>query len=130
MSNKIVWAAIILIALSGVFYWLKGGEKMENVQMETPVEEEVSQNNNAEEEKMAGYTMTEVQKHNTASDCWAVVNGSVYNFTSWISEHPGGAQAIINMCGKDGSAAFNAQHGSFAQALEVLLTLKIGVLAQ
>lgn len=99
---------------------------MENVQMETPVAEEVSQNNNT----MAGHTMAEVQKHNTSSDCWAVVNGSVYNFTSWISEHPGGAQAIINMCGKDGSAAFNAQHGSFAQALEVLLTLKIGVLAQ
>lgn len=59
----------------------------------------------------AGYTMVEVATHDSAESCWAVVDGNVYDLTSWIDEHPGGAQRILNLCGRDATRDFRAQHG-------------------
>ncbi len=78
--------------------------------------------------KPSGYTMAQVAAHNTQSSCWTAINGSVYNVTSWISQHPGGAQAIISLCGTDGSAAFNDQHGGQRRPASELASFKIGAL--
>lgn len=53
-----------------------------------------------------------VAKHNTANDCWSIVNGNVYNFTTWIPAHRGGSGVIIALCGIDGTSAFKGQHGN------------------
>lgn len=74
------------------------------------------------------YTMADVAAHNTQQSCWTAINGSVYNVTSWISQHPGGRQAIISLCGKDGSSAFDGQHGGQARPEAELASFKIGVL--
>jgi predicted heme/steroid binding protein len=58
----------------------------------------------------AGYTMADVKKANTRAKCWSAIDGNVYDLTSWISSHPGGAAAITFLCGTDGSNAFKAQH--------------------
>lgn len=77
---------------------------------------------------VASYTMAEVKAHNSSASCWTIVNGSVYDVTSWITKHPGGAGAIKGMCGVDGSAAFNGQHGGQARPASELASFKIGVL--
>ncbi len=74
------------------------------------------------------YTLADVALHKTESDCWTAVNGSVYNVTSWIAQHPGGAQAIIGMCGVDGSAGFDGQHGTQKRPASELASFKIGAL--
>lgn len=56
-------------------------------------------------------TMAEVATHNTASSCWAVVSGTVYDLTEWIGRHPGGPDKIKGLCGTDASRAFADQHG-------------------
>lgn len=76
------------------------------------------------------YTLVQVALHNKSSDCWSVVSGGVYNLTSWISQHPGGASAIISLCGIDGTAGFTAQHGGQGNPAAELASLKIGVLQQ
>ena len=76
------------------------------------------------------YGMAEVATHNSASSCWSAVNGSVYDLTSWISEHPGGSKAILGICGKDGSAAFNDQHEGERRPANELAGFKIGLLGQ
>ena len=76
----------------------------------------------------SGYTMADVAKHATRSSCWTAVNGNVYDVTAWISQHPGGANAILSMCGKDGSAAFNDQHGGQRRPASELASFKIGAL--
>ena len=58
----------------------------------------------------AGYTMEKVKANNTASSCWSVINGNVYDLTNWINQHPGGSGAIRGLCGTDGSAEYLAQH--------------------
>merc|ERR1719336_1418724 len=50
---------------------------------------------------VSGYTMEEVAKHTSKSDCWVVVAGQVLNVTNFLSEHPGGELAILTFAGKD-----------------------------
>lgn len=57
------------------------------------------------------YTTAQVAQHRTASDCWTIVGSGVYNLTSFVRKHPGGASRIIMICGKNGTSAFNSQHG-------------------
>lgn len=35
-------------------------------------------------------TVEELSKHATPKDCWVLVNGQVYDFSRWASNHPGG----------------------------------------
>ena len=74
-------------------------------------------------------TAAEVAKHNTASDCWSVVGSNVYDLTPYVSSHPGGSAVIKAICGKDGTAAFTAQHGTVGKAANVLAGFKLGALA-
>lgn len=74
------------------------------------------------------YTLADVAKHSTQSSCWAAIDGKVYDLTAWISQHPGGAGAILSICGKDGSATFNNQHGGQARPVSELASFAIGTL--
>lgn len=78
----------------------------------------------------SSYTLADVAHHATATDCWTVVNGVVYDLTRWIEAHPGGQQAIIAICGADGSAAFNRQHSGQPQLENVLEEYRLGTLIQ
>ncbi|KAF4727846.1 hypothetical protein FOZ62_030072, partial [Perkinsus olseni] len=57
-----------------------------------------------------GYTMEEVAKHNTDTDCWVVLNGEVLDVTDFLPEHPGGKLAIMTFAGKDATKEFNMIH--------------------
>jgi hypothetical protein len=77
-----------------------------------------------------GISMAVVAQHNTSASCYTVVRGEVYDLTKWISQHPGGEQKIIAICGKDGTSAFVGQHGGAPQQENILASFKIGVLAK
>jgi len=69
-------------------------------------------------------TLAEIQKHNSAGDCWVIISGNVYNVTSYVNMHPGGASRISSYCGQDMTQAFLSQpHSSVASQLhaEILL---------
>lgn len=76
------------------------------------------------------FTMAEVAKHAGRSSCYSVVRGGVYDFTKWISTHPGGEKAILGTCGKDGTNMFEKQHGGKGAPEKALASMKIGTLAQ
>ena len=63
------------------------------------------------EETFQGYTLAEVSQRDSAAECWVAIDGGVYDLTQWIRSHPGGSGAILNLCGKDGTASFTSQHG-------------------
>jgi cytochrome b involved in lipid metabolism len=69
---------------------------------------------------------SEVATHNSRSDCWSIVRGNVYNLTSYVQKHPGGASVIANICGKDGSGAFTNQHNSQSKPNNVLSGFLLG----
>ena len=78
----------------------------------------------------SGIKMSDVQKHNNQAGCWTVVNGGVYDLTSFVSAHPGGSRAILSLCGIDGTSAFLDQHGNQKRPNNELAGLKIGDLAK
>lgn len=71
-----------------------------------------------------------VAQHASASSCWTIVKGGVYDVTSWISAHPGGKAAIEGMCGKDATRAFSGQHGMSGGEAKMLASFKIGKLGR
>jgi len=71
-----------------------------------------------------------VAQRNTPEACWSVVNGSVYDLTAWIEQHPGGSGRIIGMCGRDATADFNGQHGGEGGPASFLAEYLLGKLGQ
>ena len=76
----------------------------------------------------AGLTSEEVQKHASGQDCWSVINGQVYDLTSYVNDHPGGAALISAICGKDGSSAFAGQHAGATKPANILAAFVLGPL--
>lgn len=76
------------------------------------------------------FTLAQVAAHASITSCYSVVQSTVYDLTSWISKHPGGAGAIKSMCGVDATAAFAGQHGGQARPVSELAGFKIGTLVQ
>ena len=76
----------------------------------------------------SSYTAKDVAKHATAKSCWTSINGSVYDLTTWVNRHPGGARVIQAICGKDGTKAFNGQHRGAGKPAAQLQAFRIGTL--
>jgi hypothetical protein len=77
-----------------------------------------------------GYTMEKVKANNSATSCWSVIRGKVYDLTNWIGSHPGGSGAIRGLCGTDGSAEFAAKHQGQSNPESRLTSYLLGPLAQ
>lgn len=73
-------------------------------------------------------TLATLAQHATADDCWSAINQDVYDLTSWIAQHPGGAGPIESMCGVDATTAFNNQHAGQVKPEVALAKYKIGSL--
>ena len=77
----------------------------------------------------AGYTLAEVAKRNTQTECWVAIDGGVYDLTDWIRQHPGGSGSIRALCGTDGTNQFISQHGGESRPFSTLDRYYLGPLA-
>ena len=57
------------------------------------------------------YTTAQVSEHATSNDCWVIIDNEVFDVTSYLNEHPGGANRIAPFCGKDATKAFATKGG-------------------
>lgn len=75
-----------------------------------------------------GMTRAEVAQRNSENDCWVGFNNLVYDLTSWLSRHPGGANAIIPYCGtvEEFTEAYNEQHNKAGTKMELSRNDAIG----
>ncbi|KAL7148903.1 hypothetical protein ABFS83_05G004400 [Erythranthe nasuta] len=63
-------------------------------------------------------TMKEASEHNTAEDCWVVIDGKVYDVSAYLDEHPGGDDVLLKATGKDATEEFeDAGHSKTAREL-------------
>lgn len=73
------------------------------------------------------YTTKEVAAHNTATDTWMIIHGEVYDVTDYLRDHPGGAEVLVDVAGKDASEEFdNAGHSE--DASEIMASYRVGKL--
>jgi hypothetical protein len=86
------------------------------------------------------YSKQEIALHNVGTDCWTIVKGRVYDITSYVPRHPGGAE-ILRACGTDGTSLFTQRTTTTGEkvgtgtphsdsAADQLARMQIGVLAQ
>jgi cytochrome b involved in lipid metabolism len=57
------------------------------------------------------YSWDEIKKHTSENDAWIVIDGKVYDVTSYMPTHPGGPQWIIDHLGTDATAVFANKGG-------------------
>jgi L-lactate dehydrogenase (cytochrome) len=48
---------------------------------------------------MSAVNGAEVAKHNNKNSCWIVLDSNVYDVTSFIGSHPGGAAILLKQAG-------------------------------
>jgi cytochrome b involved in lipid metabolism len=73
-------------------------------------------------------TLEEVKKHASSTSCWSIVYENVFDLTKWITKHPGGAEKIRAICGKDGTSSFESQHTGDGGAANQLSSYFLGKL--
>jgi len=77
--------------------------------------------------EMRQITMDEVKQHRHVNDCWIVVSGKVYDVTSFVDDHPGGGEIIVDVSGGDATSDFDdVGHSDMARA--EMEDLQVGVL--
>lgn len=121
---------LVLIITIGVFIFNKKDKEiistqsgvMQNAETFPQIQREIS----TPQKAISTITATQVARHNARESCWSVINSNVYDLTSWIPNHPGGEQAILQLCGTDGSEKFNGQHGGSEKQAIILAGFKIG----
>jgi len=72
-------------------------------------------------------TYAEVLQHNTKKDLYVVIHDKVYNSSSFVDEHPGGEEVLLDVAGQDATEAFE-DVGHSDEAREILEGLLVGEL--
>jgi cytochrome b involved in lipid metabolism len=124
--KKFLIGGVILVVAIGVYLSVSGLSS--NTGKLTDYSQAYTDLPAADSSRVAFYSLEEVAKHVDASSCWTVVKDGIYDLTSFIDEHPGGADKILAICGKDGTEAFTEQHGGSLKQENKLAGLQIGKL--
>lgn len=105
-------------------------ETPEDTNTETDAESEAQEDTDSSEAAPEddAVTMAEVEDNDTADSCWAVMEGTVYDLTDWVDQHPGGGNRIEALCGTDATEAFEDQHGGQDAPEDQLSEFEIGSL--
>ncbi|TRZ00208.1 hypothetical protein DNTS_022587 [Danionella cerebrum] len=82
---------------------------------------------NMTDESVKYYTREEVQNHNMSKDTWVIIHDKIYDITSFMEEHPGGEEVLLEQAGADATESFE-DVGHSMDAREMLLQYYIGEL--
>ena len=78
-------------------------------------------------EQIKTYSRKEVAEHNSNKDTWLVIHNNVYDVTTFLNEHPGGEEVLIEKAGKDATENFE-DVGHSSDAREMMKKYKVGEL--
>ncbi|KAG2176517.1 hypothetical protein INT44_007180 [Umbelopsis vinacea] len=65
------------------------------------------------------FSLAQVAEHSQKKDIYVAIHNKVYNVTSFIEEHPGGEEVLLDEAGKDATEAFE-DIGHSDEAREIL----------
>lgn len=74
------------------------------------------------------FTAEDVAQHASSTSCWVTRNGRVYDVTSFLADHPGGDDLILNYAGKDIGAVMKdpMEHEHSDSAYDMLEEFVVG----
>ncbi|KAI7699269.1 hypothetical protein KC353_g16543, partial [Hortaea werneckii] len=70
-------------------------------------------------------TYSDVSEHTSKKDLYMVIHDKVYNASSFVDEHPGGEEVLLDVGGQDATEAFE-DVGHSDEAREILNGLLVG----
>lgn len=73
------------------------------------------------------FTFADVSGHSAKKDLFMVIHDNVYDATSFVDEHPGGEEVLLDVGGQDATDAFE-DVGHSDEAREILEGLLVGKL--
>jgi cytochrome b involved in lipid metabolism len=76
-------------------------------------------------------TLVDVARHHEAKDCWMAIDGTVYNLTVYLPQHPSNPAVILQWCGKEATEAYQTKNKGrphSSRADQLLSTFAIGKL--
>ncbi|XP_046872156.1 cytochrome b5 [Hypomesus transpacificus] len=73
------------------------------------------------------YTLEDIRSHNTSKNTWLIIHEKVYDITSFLEEHPGGEEVLLEQAGADATESFE-DVGHSTDAREMLLQYYLGEL--
>ena len=77
--------------------------------------------------QLKAYSKEQVRQHQSADDCWLIIDSKVYDVTPYVEEHPGGT-AILKHAGGDATEGFHGpQHPD--RVFDLIDDFLIGTLA-
>ena len=138
MRTKLLILASVIVALGVMAFFILNMKSSDDA---TSKKDSSGMKHDVEEHASDGvYTVAQVAEHSTKTDCWTIIDGTVYDITEHISTHEGGDE-ILRACGIDGTTLFmqrtttdgekigsGTSHSS--QAMEQLEHHKIGTISQ
>lgn len=71
------------------------------------------------------YTLEEIRVHSMSSDSWLIIHDKVYDITSFLEEHPGGEEVLLEQAGSDSTESFE-DVGHSTDAREMLQQYYVG----
>lgn len=118
MTRKLFLLATLLFWLAVLGFWA-GSRWWAAIREEAPVV------------AAKRFTLAEVARHAGNDDCWMAINGTVYDLSAYLPDHPSRPDIILPWCGKEATAAYRTKtkgrpHSS--QADQLLATYQIGLL--
>lgn len=75
------------------------------------------------------FTRSEVEKNKDKDKVLIILHDKVYNVRSFLNEHPGGEEVLLDHKGKDGSEDFD-DVGHSKDAMELRKKYQVGVLVE
>lgn len=73
------------------------------------------------------YTLEDIRVHNMSNDTWLIIHDKVYDITSFLEEHPGGEEVLLEQAGADATESFE-DVGHSTDAREMLEQYLVGEL--
>ncbi|MEN8253081.1 MAG: cytochrome b5-like heme/steroid binding domain-containing protein [Patescibacteria group bacterium] len=105
-KELIIGLTLFVVVGSGVLYLnqtvVKNNKSTDTTKM-------VKQKDASTESRSGLVLANEVAQHNSAQDCWIIVEDKVYDLSNFANKHLGGIQVITNICGSDGTNVFNTR---------------------
>jgi cytochrome b involved in lipid metabolism len=134
-GNKIIWNKVSAVkatpkATASSTAKATSSPSAKPVASVSPTQSKIASPSASAKSGLTQLTLEEVQKRDSATSCWSIVYGNVFDLTKWITKHPGGAEKIRAICGKDGTSSFENKHTGDARAANQLSSYFLGKLGE
>lgn len=102
-----------------------GEEINENTSSGTANTNSNEKNGESADEGVKYYTLEDIRVHNMSNDTWLIIHNKIYDITSFLEEHPGGEEVLLEQAGTDATESFE-DVGHSTDAREMLEQYYIG----